>query len=486
MNPSTMPNTTSTTGVATPEWAIVNRDDMPEIRRQDGDVGSWSATVVPATRGLPFTNFGTRHIAVPFGDSPTAKAVRHHELVHASISPTNLHPEVIRKFAVTMPTIALAEEVRVNYVLSERASKLGVDMKAMKDGTELRDAKAAVEAQDFVSALSLACATMFTGSERGVARELQARFPEIRTLRKEIKRHLARWSRYMTATSPYEVEYEVEADDPDDDPYTETTYVPNGFALTTIPLAQLLEKYLPREGEGHGDYLDRVKEQVEQGDGVGSRGVRWGDLIFGSVPLLGNGSGFLSRTRRASSMGRAPRRLHRLLTDPERRVFDRVARKSGGVVLVDGSGSMSLSSEDLYEIVKAAPGCLVAVYSYNGGDRPNIWIVADRGLYALPHHFPPIGSDNIVDLPALHWAIAQRKRKDDPVIWVSDGHVTMIDGGYHKAVTQVVDAVRKGKVTQVGHVSEAVTVLREASNGRRPETKLVGHLLAMSKNIKEK
>lgn len=464
--------------VATPEWAIVRRGDAKTLCVEE-TAGAWTARVVPATRGVPFTNFGTREIAVPAGDHPTARVVRAHELAHATLSPTTLTPALVEAMGVSFTTVALAEEMRINYLLSLDQKRLGVDMKAMRDGTELRDAKMAVAGNDFVSAMSVVCATMFTGAERGVATEVQRGFPAVRQLRKALKKHLAtagsrgQWARSTTpegfAFTVTDVEGNVE---------TQMTQLPTGFIEHTLPLAQILERYLPRKGEGHGEYLERVEQQAQQEDtGRGGRGARWGKLRFGTVPMNESGLGFLTRTKRASGVGRSPRRLHRLLTDPERRVFDRVSRKSGGVVLVDGSGSMSLTSDDLREIVQAAPGCLVAVYSYDGADEPNIWIVAQNGRYARAEDFPCIGSDNIVDLPAIEWAVSRRERKTDPVIWVSDGHVTTIGAGMTpKAGIEVIDAVRRGRVTQVPYASKAVEVLRECARGSKAPTQLVGWL----------
>ncbi len=480
---------------ATPEWAVAKRRDLGSL--DESPVGSWESVVVPATRGLPHTDFATRRIAVPAGDHPTAKVVRAHELVHASISPMNLTDDIIRQLELTPTSIALAEEMRVNYVLSTHAEKLKVDMKAMKDGSEHRDVQAAIQGKDFVTVLSTVCATMFAGAERAVAREAQAAYPVIREFRKQVKRILKYDKSATSATTSTQLNYvevveriEVPNGDPDDNGHGfresyGTIPLPMGFANVTLDLARMIESMLPRKGEGSGEYEERLESMNNDAkSGEGEHSGRWGHLRFAPIPLNGNGSGFLSRTRRASSLGRSPRRLHRILTDPERRVFDRLARKSGGVVLVDGSGSMSLTSDDLRDIVQAAPGCLVAVYSYNGAGEPNIWVVARNGRYALPIDFPKIGNDNAVDVPALNWAVSQRQRRDDPVIWVSDGHVTIPRFGVTiPAAYDAVRACRAGRVVQVYNVEGALSLLREAANGKRPEPAFVGWLASIANTL---
>lgn len=452
--------------VATPEWAIARRGDV-DVLGGNTLASAWTARVVNATRGVPHTDFGHRHIAVPAGDHPTAKVVRAHELVHATISPMTLDPMIMASMGLSHQSIALAEELRVNQVLSRRAGQLGVDMKAMKDGTELRDARMAVASNNYEQVLGLVCSTMFTGSERAVATEIQREFPQFRDIRRRIKNYLTRVGNWtLTDTAPSS-EYRYLAHEENGDVVERSVTLPMGFGDVTLPLAQFIESLLPgKNGQGQGANFRQTLDEAAQTPLGNDRG--WAALRFGLVPLRGNGLGFLSRTKRASSVGRSPRRLHRLLTDPERRVFDRVSRKRGGVVLVDGSGSMSLSSDDLKEIVQAAPGCRVAVYSYESG-RPNIWVVADKGQYALEDDFPSIGADNCVDLPALAWAVRQRVDHRDPVVWVSDGGVTGVGCGFTESLArQTITHNRKHKVIQVEDTAKAVELLRDLARGGTP------------------
>jgi len=68
--------------------------------------------------------------------------------------------------------------------------------------------------------------------------------------------------------------------------------------------------------------------------------------------------GYLVRGRIASEEGTLPRNIYRYLVDG--RVFQHVRRRLGGAVLIDCSGSMSLSAEDLKSILKHSPGACVA------------------------------------------------------------------------------------------------------------------------------
>lgn len=115
----------------------------------------------------------------------------------------------------------------------------------------------------------------------------------------------------------------------------------------------------------------------------------------------------------------------------EKDVFStKKTKPGGGTVLIDASGSMSLTDEQILAIMTALPGALIATYCGNhhslGTDEPwgELRIVARDGKRAderdlTEHRF----GENMVDGPALRWLAAQ----PGPRFWVSDGIVTGID-----------------------------------------------------------
>ncbi|MBW2419261.1 MAG: hypothetical protein JRH19_11985 [Deltaproteobacteria bacterium] len=113
--------------------------------------------------------------------------------------------------------------------------------------------------------------------------------------------------------------------------------------------------------------------------------------------------------------------FHRWTVD--RAVFRRRARRCGGTVLIDTSGSMRLKAEDVDKILEASRGAaVIAIYS-GSGNTGELRVVARRGRRAAREHLEPFGRGNIVDLPALGWLARQQR----PRIWVSDGAVTGVD-----------------------------------------------------------
>ena len=170
----------------------------------------------------------------------------------------------------------------------------------------------------------------------------------------------------------------------------------------------------------------------------------------------------LRTVRRPSDEGTQLRRIDRLLVDG--RVFSTKRHLVGGTVLIDGSGSMGWSREEILRCVEAAPAATVAVYSGHG-DKGVLRIVAKAGRMIAPDLVTsPCGFGNIVDGPALHWLATQA----EPRIWISDACVTGIDEVQHPLL--VAEAQRTqltARITRLDCLAEAACVLRSPAPIRR-------------------
>lgn len=140
----------------------------------------------------------------------------------------------------------------------------------------------------------------------------------------------------------------------------------------------------------------------------------------------------------------------------DRAIFYRTGRTGGGTVLVDTSGSMSLSAEQVEKICHAAGGAaVVAIYS-GKGDIGELRIVADGDRRATNKFFKPFGSGNVVDLPALEWL----SKQPEPRLWVSDGCVTGVsDEGCGMILENCLAMVKRGRIVRVDDAKEAVKAL---------------------------
>jgi hypothetical protein len=171
-----------------------------------------------------------------------------------------------------------------------------------------------------------------------------------------------------------------------------------------------------------------------------------------SVPLRPGRGG---RSWRASAEGSVVRYLTRWPVD--RAVFRRRARRGGGTLLVDNSGSMSLDVADLDRLLLSTPhGMRVAIYS-GSGEVGELRIVADGVRRAAVEQLARFGSGNVVDLPALEWLA----RQPLPRLWVSDGGVTGIgDRGSLALKERCAALCRRARIRRVAKLDEAAALLK--------------------------
>lgn len=113
----------------------------------------------------------------------------------------------------------------------------------------------------------------------------------------------------------------------------------------------------------------------------------------------------------------APWRLH-----VDGAVFRQTKGRRGGAVLIDASGSMHLSAEDVQSVVSLCPAGVVAAYGGEGA-RGTIRILARDGVMATHPSAFEFHTGNCVDGPALRWLACQ----PGPRVWISDGIVTGVN-----------------------------------------------------------
>lgn len=207
----------------------------------------------------------------------------------------------------------------------------------------------------------------------------------------------------------------------------------------------------PTLEKGLGDPKPRPTE-----DGFGRKPERvrgqgrWGQLTIVKKPLVDKLAAREARKVRPTDVGAVPRYMHRLLTD--QRVFGRRRKKKAfqGTVLIDCSGSMHLTEQDVDEILRRWPAVTVGTYA-GSGERGELWIVASKGKRASRDNIKPGGGGNIVDGPCLDWLAKQRM----PRIWISDGGVTGVgDNATYDFVKDAAVKMKRGKIRRLGNVQE--------------------------------
>jgi hypothetical protein len=160
-----------------------------------------------------------------------------------------------------------------------------------------------------------------------------------------------------------------------------------------------------------------------------------------------------ARAMRPSETGAIPRYIHRLMIDGM--VFAHKRRTAGASVLIDCSGSMGVTQQQVSTIAQRFPAGIVAGYS--GGE---IRILADKGrcVVAAP---PAWAGSNECDGPALEWLL----RQSAPRVWISDGQVTMEDEQTDQRANDHCAALcRWGNVKRIPSMAAALARLDKIGN----------------------
>lgn len=466
----------------TPEWLTPARGDF---RLDDALKGGWGVSPAPVLRGASFTDFGTHEMAVPNEDSPEARAIQLHELLHTRISPTVVPTELMSILGLSKQAVRVAEEVRVNWVGRHVSADLSpgrdTSIAALADGTERATADRAVETKNWNDALALFLSTINTNAFRMVKRRLR-RNKEWQEPLSIIERQLdyAKWvvekdDRYhgsgrvgsRTATQPIAYKYRDRFGN------DVVTHLPLGFVYHTMPLAESIERWLEQPPSSGISWRESPFGRTERN--IDKRRGNWETLRFGSVSLTENTTSFISRRKRPSMTGKYPSRPDRLLTDPERRIFRETVKGRGGIVVFDCSGSMGVNHDVVRHAVSQFAGATVVVYSHSGGGTDaNAWIVAHNGRMISREDFAelPLNCGNGVDGEVLRWAVRNRKNRKEFILWVSDGQVTgKGDATSDELLEEVSVLSARQNIIGVDTCEDALELLAEMKRGRIPKNK---------------
>lgn len=475
----------TTPPVAAPEWVTARRLDRKIDERVSG---GWQTTVAPIHRGSNYTDFGTHEMAVPAGDSDSAKAVRAHELLHARFSPTSVPVEFLNQMGTTQQSVRTAEEIRIN-LLGQTTENDGESILSslpqLADGSEVAVAKKAVENNDWQLALSMYLNTYNTNVNAKVKRQLNAN-PQwkegLQLIDKKLRKEgysvkSARRNKISSRSlgSTYDQRYQWKTSKGQ----TEEALLPSGFVAYTLPLAHLIDEWKGRPPTAEQKFEKGLMKGGLDRHGKSERKVEWETLRFGMTALTETASAFIGKRKRPSMTGKFPVRPDRLLTDPERRIFRETVKSHGGIVVVDCSGSMSLSHNQVLDILHHYSGATIVAYTQRNRSA-NAWILAKNGKMISEHNFSQIDlrHGNGVDLPILQWAVRQRKNRKEFLMWISDGGVTgKNDEQTDSLIAQVCAFIVKHDIIGVESTEGAIELLREMKlRGRFPTQRHVRYL----------
>ena len=430
----------------------------PEFIRQTGGSRglneSWDIIRCSTSRGNPKTCITDRTIAVPFDADELARVVRAHELMHVRVSPPDLGPWLRRKRA-SFDSLIVAEETRVNYLLGKKGFK---PTEYLLDPSDYTSSREHAKRGDLAGLIR---ATVATWGTAGASHNLRGVQDAVSKDGASPDLYEAVSNLNETLDGIYQKHGKIASSDKK---VNKSRVLTQGFTLTEH-IAQMLDKMISIASE-----TSKIPT-FNRADNAGIQDYKrsFAPLVFGKTSLSKMHNGNMGKAKLASPTGRNPRRIHRLLTDPHKRIFDRTRRVNGSIVLIDQSGSMSIRSSDVLQILNASPGATIASYAHKPGskDVPNIWILAKDGKMVdkLPQ---PHGGGNGVDGPALRWAMSARRRANEPILWVCDGQVTdgQNDGVYSHLTEEARQLARKGKVVMRGQITSAIKYLKKLTLGQ--------------------
>lgn len=471
-----MNGTTTGLGVAMPEW----------LARRDVQNGAWEVQRGEAKRGEAWTNQRDRVMRVPFGGDETNRVIRAHEMTHARVSPVNA--VLGMELGFSEGSIRAAEEFRVNSLV--RVAGFDIDM--LVDGSENIAGQRLAQMNDIEGMVQSIAAMANTKGAAAFLRGVKTVDEDLSKALREVEKAVIKtWAKPARRSGDNAVAKKFGSTRPCTSEGWENYNA--GYRDFTIPLAKMLDSIIDAltpdpEDEGdeeNGDANEENKNENEAkkpkdrvGDAISGRHGRWGNLIFDrEVRLTKTMYGSLGRKRVATNVGRNPRRMNRMLTDPQRRIFDRTVRGIGGVVLIDQSGSMALSVEDVEKMMEASPGCTIIGYSHRARstDVPNIWVLAENGRRVAEVRKGSGG--NGVDGPAVRYAVAQARR-GEPIVWVCDGCVTSGDDDkiYENLDIECAKLVVKNRIYMAEDVKTGIEALHRVAKREKLPTRMVGNV----------
>ena len=509
---------------------------MPEVfRRSDiRNTGGWDVDHAPATRGEPYITVSGRVMRVPFDDSELSKAIRAHEQMHCKISPQDLSPYI--NSVITEGAIRSAEEARVNFICNElgfnmKALVSGSEKHDGKNIATAGDWESAVYA--LASSAFTGSVNPFLAGIRSVSPEWAN---ALRDVSKEIKSFTKKYVREvkknMSGVQNTSMQQVLRSDMGD------TSVSHDGESIKgmkfTVLLAHLLQgiaampapEQVTEEAEGDEPVGAEGEGESAEGEGEGESGgerdtdandrkkagdvndkdqlqdeatkvdrkaiqqhgenlidgarrtssakVKWQPAVVQHLPLTITVQGALGRKRVSSNVGRNPRRIHRMLIDPEKRIFDKYVKAQGGVVVIDLSGSMSLSRDEVKEMMMACAGVTVIGYSgyYGTATEPNTYILADKGKICA--ELPSVHGGNACDLSVVEYAVQRKQNPKAPMVWITDGYTYGWDSsaGYIDELECAKFAKKHGFRMEY-HPEDAITYLNDLKRGAKHQPKLL-------------
>lgn len=435
-----------TTHHAQPEWLSARRDQNPD---------RWHVGNGAPLFGFASADHTSGQIVAPTNAGPMAELLRTYALVQARYGMSEISlVELMNVFGTSKIATNLAH---VHYLQTVTNKATGKKPGDWKDGTGTFHADNVTNARTDADAFAYALTHIHTAQSNTIGRALSQRKPELGEAYKKAKKSLAR---LMT------------------DRYLKPATGDNtGMSKTIGEYAQALDRLLdsPTVRRGDGDEQGNTPNPYKPEPKSGDDGD-WYPVIPAPVSLNRPHLGKIGTRRMATDTGKTVRNPSRALTDPSRRVFSRRTTARSALVVLDMSGSMNYSTDDLDQLLENVRGAVVVGYSANDDESPNFYLLAKDGHRVS--EIPDVCGGNGNDGPAFTHAVKKyRKTPTTPVVWVSDGAITgRGDYSTRDLARDMVRRLQSAKATHVENIEEALDIFAHLARGKKPAPRIGEYL----------
>jgi hypothetical protein len=419
-------------------------------RRDKPHPAKWEQRSTAPILGAVNAEWGAGSISASFSESPSSQALQQYALIKAryGIDDSDLADHAIKSGLKTSASLRIADQIATLATMKD----MGNLNKAIPtlNGKQVAQHYANANPEELIMAN---CNLYMTGEHAKFMREIKEIAPVrtvalIQEMNKQIKK-----------------------------------------AIRTNHLCNTQESYYEQMTVG-AYYRARIAKQIERTERLAQIKVETGQLEtrYGTRPELKDvmegfhdlivqkpdrtigHSGRMGRSKKGEQFGRNLTRPHNYYGDNERRVFTRYKSGKGAVILLDLSGSMSLSEKDVDQMIESAHGSTIIGYSQGIEGEPNCWVIAHNNTRMKGT--PDVRGGNGVDVPALLFADTYRKTKQ-PLVWVSDGYATgRGDDMTHEIMLATAKTVIALNVHQVEDVEATIKLLDKMQRGLNPKPEM--------------
>lgn len=356
---------------------------------------------------------------VPSEDSDHGRMGRLHEMGHVAITPESSHEQASKR-GIGYDYLNVAEDMRLSRYLADHFTLV----MGMPEELFEHRIKGWVLEDDFKTIVLMAIASSYTPDCDFLIRNV-ANFK--RDWYYDILAFVDRYKEWLNYDQSFDCALKIAED-----------------------LQNIFNNPMMKDGNISSLEREELMSLIASEGAVGE----WGEMEIIEHPMpIQTGARRLIRKVKPEAAGAAMMFPHRL--DIDDKIFGTIKKVPGGTILIDVSGSMSLATEDITNILKQAPGATVAIYS-GERDYGKLQIIAKKGRMADMEHIDYDGG-NVIDGPALHWLAQQ----NEPRIWLCDGHVTGVDDdAYANLTKEARETVAQNRITRAPYVNEVLKLLK--------------------------